>query len=217
MATKISEIIDQVRLILQDVDKVRWQDTELFLWIGSAYREIIAVNPSVGAKVISFPLVAGTFQTLPADGISLIDITRNLTGAKMPVHEIERKVLDNQYPTWHGDPSTGQIKCYVYDPAAPNQFWVWPQATATPAMTVELAYAAVPQKPTALADNVAINDAYTGVIVDFVLYRAYSKDSVSGDANLAQSYRQAFYDSLNVNSTHKGAAQLHTQNTNGIQ
>lgn len=215
MATKISEIIDQVRLILQDVDKVRWQDTELFLWIGSAYREVVAVNPSVGAKVSTLTLTPGTFQTLPVDGISLIDITRNLTGAKMPVHEIERKVLDNQYPTWHGDPSTGQIKCYVYDPAAPNQFWVWPQAGT--GMTVELVYAAIPPRPTALTDDIAINDGYSGLLIDYLLYRAYSKDAGSGDANLAQNYRQAFYDSLNVNSAHKGAAQLRTQGQNGIQ
>lgn len=214
MATKISEIIDQVRLILQDVDKVRWQDTELFLWIGSAYREVVAVNPSVGAKVSTFTVTPGTFQTLPADGISLIDITRNLTGAKMPVHGIDRKVLDNQYPTWHSDASTGQIKCYVYDPAAPNQFWIWPQAGA--GMTVELVYAAIPPRPTALTDDIAINDGYSGLLIDYLLYRAYSKDSGNGDANLAQAYRQAFYNSLNVNSTRKGAAQLRTQNQNGI-
>lgn len=215
MATKISEIIDQVRLILQDVDKVRWQDAELFLWIGSAYREVVSVNPSVGAKVSTFSLTAGTFQTLPADGISLIDITRNLTGAKMPVHEIERKVLDNQYPTWHGDASTGQIKCYVYDPAAPNQFWVWPQAAT--GMTVELVYAAIPTRPTALTDSIAINDAYSGLIIDYLLYRAYSKDGGSGDMNLAQAYRQSFYDSLNVYSSHKGAAQMRTQGQSGVQ
>ena len=133
----------------------------------------------------------------------------------MPVHEIERKVLDNQYPTWHGDASTGQIKCYVYDPAAPNQFWVWPQAGT--GMTVELVYAAIPPRPTALADNIAINDGYSGLLIDYLLYRAYSKDAGSGDAALAQTYRQAFYDSLNVNSAHKGAAQLRMQGQNGVQ
>ena len=97
----------------------------------------------------------------------------------------------------------------------PNQFWVWPQATA--GMTVELVYAAIPPRPSALTDDIAINDGYSGLLIDYLLYRAYSKDAGSGDANLAQNYRQAFYDSLNLNSTHKGAAQLRAQGQNGIQ
>ena len=217
MATKISEIIDQVRLVLQDVNKIRWQDSELFLWVGSAYREIIAVNPSLGAKVTTHTLSAGTIQALPADGISLIDIIRNMsTTTKKPVQSIERVVLDNQYPDWHSAPADSDgIKGYVYDPAFPARFWVWPQATAT--TTVELVYAAVPAKPTSLANDLAINDAYSGLVIDYLLYRAYSKDSGNGDANLAGNYRQAFYDSLNVNSSHKGTSQLRNPNTNGIQ
>jgi hypothetical protein len=41
-----------------------------------------------------------------------------------------------------------------------------------------------------------LDDTYAGLIVDYLLYRAYSKDASGGDSNLAQNYMQMFYNQL---------------------
>ena len=198
MATKISEITTPVRTILQD-DGTRWTDAELLVWVGAAYREIVTTKPEIGAKVAPIALQAGSLQFTPADAYRLINITRNIAPQTTVVRPVERAVLDIQYPTWHSDPSTGRIDSVVYDIASPNQFWVWPQATA--GMVVEMVYSSIPATPSSLNDNLAINDGYSGLVVDYLLYRAYSKDAGAGDAALAQTYRQAFYESLGIKKT----------------
>lgn len=198
MATKISEIITPVRTILQD-DGTRWTDAELLVWVGAAYREIVTVKPDAGTKTANVSLQNGTLQTMPADAYRLVTLTRNVSPQVTAIRPVDRQLLDIQYPNWHSLPSTNAVDGYVYDVSAPNQFWVFPQASA--GMTVEMVYAAIPSAPSALDSDFAINDGYAGLVIDYLLYRAYSKDAGAGDAPLAQTYRQAFYESLGIKKT----------------
>lgn len=193
MALKIREIVTQVRTILQD-NGTRWTDTELLIWIGAAYRKIVTVKPDVSVKTVNVTLRDGTLQTMPSDAYQLVTLTRNVSPQTTVIRPTERALLDTQYPDWHSRPSTNVVETFVYETSAPSQFWVFPRANA--AMMVEMVYTAIPSAPSELDSDFAINDGYADLVIDYLLFRAYSKDAGVGDESLAQAYRSAFYEAL---------------------
>lgn len=218
MATvTVQNLIDQARTILQDQDAIRWSDSEFLGWIASAYREIVRHRPDANSVTANISTVADSRQTLPADGAHLISVVRNEAGNKRAVRPIERHVLDSQNPDWHtvnGTTSDQTAEYYVYEKDSPKVFYLYPAPQA--GTNVSIQYARIPTAHTATNEVISLDDTYAGLIIDYLLYRAYSKDANAGDANLAASYRQAFYDSLNINSGMKGSAQKPNAG-NGIQ
>jgi hypothetical protein len=200
----VQNLIDQVRTILQDKDAIRWSDPEFLGWIASAYREIVRHRPDANSITATVSTNADSRQSLPADGAYLISVIRNEGGSKRAVRPIERYVLDSQNPDWHtvnGTTSDQTAKYYVYEKDSPKVFYLYPAPAA--GTTISIQYARIPTAHTSTSDLISLDDTYAGLIVDYLLYRAYSKDASVGDANLAQNYGQMFYNQLgfDVSST----------------
>lgn len=193
MATvKVREIIGRVEHILQD-SNVRWPRLELQSWINEAYLASVLLRPDANAKTGIFTCAAGTRQVLTAQfssGLQILDITRNLasTSTKKVVRIVQRSVLDDQKPTWHTETGTVNVQHYMYDPRQPKEFFVYPPATT--AAQLEIVYVDVPGAH-ALSESaldpagsdttvMLLDDVYMTPIIDWVLYRAYSKDAEHG-------------------------------------
>lgn len=211
MATvKVVEIVGRVEAILQD-EGVRWTRLELQQWINEAYLSIVALRPDATATAATFTCAAGTRQTLTqfATAQKLLDITRNVaaTSAKKAVRATDRKNLDDQRPGWHGETPSVDIQFFTYDPRQPREFLVYPPATV--AAQLEVVYSAYPGAHALSASNLApdsgdatvilLEDIYAPAITDWVLYRAYSKDSeyAANEARAAAAY-QAFNAAIGV-------------------
>lgn len=183
-------IINRAAILLQDVTNIRWPRAELLDWVNEAQQYIVAVKPGANAKVVNaHALSAGSRQALPNDGASLIDIPRNSSGRAVRV--VTREILDAQLPNWHVENSAAAVQHYIYDPNVPTIFYVYPPNTGSG--TVELIYAATPTGATTEGTTVSLSDFYVPAILNYVMYRAYSKDAdySSNDAN-AKAYFQAF-------------------------
>lgn len=202
MATvTVKNLIDQARTILQDQDAIRWSDSEFLGWTASAYREIVRHRPDANSVTANISTVADSRQTLPADGAYLISVVRNEAGSKRAVRPIERHVLDSQNPDWHtvnGTTSDQTAKYYVYEKDSPKVFYLYPAPQA--GTNVSIQYARIPTAHTATDEVISFDDTYAGLIIDYLLYRAYSKDASVGDANLAANYGTMFYQQLGVNN-----------------
>jgi hypothetical protein len=142
-----------------------------------------------------------TKQAIPADGISLIRINRNLgSSGSTPgkaIRIVSREVLDAQNPDWHTDAAIGYVKHYVYDPLDPRTFYVYPQAPSG-SHFVELVYSAA---PTAVAAGgvISIDDIYANALLDYVMFRAYSKDAeYAANAQLAVAYYTSFANGIGL-------------------
>ena len=202
-----SEIIDRARVVLNDSDGVRWLDSEFFKWINDAQRVIALVRPDSVVANTTMTLVAGTKQTLPADGLRLLDVVRNITlsgaGARA-VRHVDRDVLDTQNPEWHTETGVQTVKNYVYDNRDPKTFYVYPPALGT--SKLEVIYSKNPTDVTTLASALAVADIYADPLLNYVLYRAYSKDAeFAQNGNLAASYLGTFNMMLGI-KTSKDAA-----------
>lgn len=218
MATiTVNSLIERAATIAQDQTNVRWPTPEWLNHLNDAQREVVLLKPQASVKNVAVTLLAGkTKQALPADGIQLIDVTRNLgADGNTPGDAIRitsREVLDSQIPTWHSDAnSVGKIKHYCFDPRDPKNFYVYPKAPAT-AHQVEVVYSASPTDCT-LGGVIQIDDIYANVLLNLMLYRAYSKDAeYAQNANLAAAYYQAALASLGV----KGQFEV-SQNPNNVR
>ncbi len=202
MATvTVQNLINQARTILQDQDSIRWSDEEFLGWTASAYREIVRHRPDSNSTYKQINTVGDSHQSLPDDGAYLISVIRNEGGAKRAIRPIERHVLDSQNPDWHtvNTTTTAQVaKYYVYERDSPKDFYLYPAPPA--GVSISIQYARIPVAHTAVSEVISLDDTYAGLIVDYMLYRAYSKDASVGDSQLASAYQQMFYTQLGVNA-----------------
>ena len=208
MALTAQSIVRRVVDTLQDTTSVRWPIAELVRYLNDGQREVILYRPDASIKNATVTCVVGPKQSLPADGAKLIDILRNsATGSNnSSVRLVPREILDTQIPNWYS--ITGNISTvhYTYDPRDPKVFFVYPPALVT--TKVDITYSAYPTdvtEPAAGADytdvtgNIDLPDIYGNIVLDYILYRAYTKDSeYAGNAQRAQAHYQALGNALGV-------------------
>lgn len=202
-----SDIINRARIVLNDADGIRWLDNELLGWINDGQRVIALVRPDSCVANSVVTLTAGTKQSLPADGLRLLDVVRNIkadgTGDRT-VRHVDRDVLDTQNVNWHSETGTSLVKNYIYDNRDPKTFYVYPPALST--SKLELVYSKNPTDVTALSSTVAVADIYADPLLNYVLHRAYSKDAeFAQNFQLSSTYLTIFQSMLGI-KTQKDAA-----------
>jgi hypothetical protein len=247
-AVNVLDVINQACYLLNDLNRERWGTPELVWWINDAQNAVVALAPSAGAVIkvitVSSDANADTRQYLPVaaapdmgeEGISLIAVRRNMTSltgvGKGAIRLVDRELLDSRSPTWNErvtDSTTFTAHLgYVYDPATPKSFFLWPMNNVT--TYVEIEYVARPKvidppryesadttsAHKAIADSRWANDKahgkeggdgpnpvlltvpniYRESVLNYILFRAYSKDTEDGAPQRAQLYYQAFVTSV---------------------
>jgi hypothetical protein len=193
-------IVDRARRILQDTTAggTRWLDAEVLDWINDAQREIVLLKPNSYSSVEELTLVQGTKQTLPAEGLLLLTVVRNV-GDKA-VRRVDRNILDSENPDWHMSVASALVEHYIFDEDAPETFWVYPPQPVSPG-SVEVIFSKAPGDLATLASVLTLNDIYMNVVLDYLLYRAYSKDTdYAGNQQRAANHYNGFNNSLGVKS-----------------
>lgn len=208
MAITAQSIVRRVVETLQDNTSVRWPVNELVRYLNDGQREIVLYRPDAMVTNSTLTLVAGSKQALPANGAKLIEVIRNNTASsKRAVRLVNREILDAQSPAWHNIAGVTEVLHFMYDPRDPKVFYVYPPAAASGA-SVDIVYSALPTDITEPADgstysavtgNISVPDIYGNVLQDYMLYRAYSKDSeYAGNAQRAQAHYGAFANALGI-------------------
>lgn len=193
---------------LQDNTSIRWPVSELVRYLNDGQREVVLYRPDSMVTNATVSCVAGSRQTLPANGAKLIDVLRNsaATSAKRAIRQTNREILDAQVPGWHQITGSVDVLHYTYDPRDPKVFYVYPPATAQ--AQVDIVYASYPTDVVEPADgttytsvtgNISLPDIYGNVLQDYILYRAYMKDSeYAGNAQRAQAHYASFANALGI-------------------
>lgn len=196
MAVNAQSIIDRARTQLIDNGSTpRWTDAELFKWLSDGLRTIVGIAPGATSITDVMALATGTRQSIPANGYMLLTILRNCnvdgSVAGRAVRVASRELMDSQDANWHNSSTSATVQSYVFDPQEPEAFYVYPPNNGTG--HVQLIYSANPVEIVAGTDTLPVQDIYQTPLVDYVLFRAYQKDSDFG-AGMAQSqaYLQLF-------------------------
>lgn len=207
MTTAAQSIIRRVVETLQDTTSVRWPVAELVRYLNDGQREVVLYRPDSMVTNATVTLTAGAKQALPSNGSKLIDVIRNSAGNKRSVRMTARNILDTQTPSWYNLAGVTEILHYMYDPRDPKVFYVYPPAASTGA-SVDLVYSAYPSDITEPADgavfsavtgNISLPDIYANILADYIMYRAYTKDTeYAGNAARAQAHYAAFQAALST-------------------
>lgn len=194
-------IILRAQSILQDTTGQQWSDQALLWEVNAGQTMIAAMAPDACTVKRAVQLVSGVRQQLPADCIEAFGITRNLgtdgVTAGDVIFPIDLGNLSGFMPSWEAGTPASVISGYFYDPRLPREFIVYPPAV--PGIYVE---AALRVNPAAImldtggawqTTALSINQRYEEALLEFVLFRAYAKDSEDAQ-NLSRSnlHQQAF-------------------------
>lgn len=203
MTTVTAEnIFDRFSTVLQDAKHTRWTQAEFLNWLNSGQRAIAAVKPEACVERISVALVPGSRQSLPANGLQLIDVPRNMgVDGNTPGRAIvsyAKELLDRSVPNWH-TLVADEVSLFCFDPRDPRAFFVYPAQPAAPNQRVEVVQAVAPARVSLLADKISLSDLYEGPLLDYCLYRAFSKDGEdAAQLQRATGYQQSYLQALGV-------------------
>lgn len=195
MALTAGDVLTRVKDILHDTGAVRWTEAELLRWLNDGRRELCIQRPDIYAYTAIISLIAGTKQSIPSDGERFIDATRNFASDGVTpgraVRIIEREHLDAARPAWHTEAAGSHVKHFMFDERVPKTFYVYPAATTS--MRLEIVYSQTPVEITLTTTELVAEALYVLALIDYVLYRAYSKDAEDqGNAARAVAHYQAF-------------------------
>lgn len=143
---KASSIITRAATLLHDETGERWPESELLKWLNDGQRQIVLLKWDAYTECESVQLDPGTKQSIPSQGLSLIDVIRNMgsdgsTPGK-PVMVLPKRVLDYQHQSWHYTDEQDEIEYFCFDDRSPRRFFVFPPSDGT--TYVELVYSSSP-------------------------------------------------------------------------
>lgn len=197
-----AELISRAGEILQDEEHIRWTVPELLRWVNDGARETILRRPAARSVTQALALAAGTKQAIPAMGVQLLDVVRNLGMDGLTpgraVRRIDRQLLDDQMPDWHMTKKAAKIKHFTFEDRAPKDFYVYPPAVA--GTQVEVLYSELPPTITQDGEALDLGAEYLNALVSYMVYRALSKDSEFANGNVATLHYQAFINAVGDSS-----------------
>lgn len=219
------DIMEKAGVLLNDVAHVRWPLKELADWINDSVHAIILAKPSASSESRIISLVPGTRQAVPQDGnptaLSLISIVRNIRDIDAPhlggraIRTTSQAMLDVQDPNWHDGKYTRfqrEVRQFVFDERAPLQFYVYPGNDGNGAIEAVVATSPKPLiaagDPTVIASwtgSIGLPEPYSVPILDYVLYRAQSKDDLTGNGGRATMHYQQFATAIGLKIQVEGA------------
>lgn len=235
MPVMASDIISRAQTVVQDTTGVRWPFAELLQWLNDGQREVALYKPSATAANVAIELKQGTLQDIGPGGLALLRVIRNL---KTPVASVRigsracrivaREVLDAQHPGWHDPdvfPYEKEVKHFCFDDTDPTHFYVFPGNTGNGAVEAVISQSPADVQLASGADanllnsyrlEIRVPDIYANTLLDYVLFRAYSKDAdYAGNAERSAIHYQMFVAALTAKLQNEATFNPNTGQTHG--
>lgn len=210
MAFQARDVIRKAQIILQDAGGVRWPPNELLGWLNDAMREVALQKPTATSETVIVSLGLGTKQSLPQGYHKLLSAIRNVSNGRV-ITPIMREVLDSQIPGWHSEqglPFSPTVMHIIDDIFDQSVFYVAPGNDGSGQIELILSRIpdpiSVPNNPLDIdlyVDEVPMPPVYQNCLMDYICYRAFSKDiNLAGAAQRAQAHYGLFQQALGLKS-----------------
>lgn len=199
----VSAVITRAARLLYDQTNVRWTVDELVEYAGDAEQQIVLVRPDLNAVNAAIQLAAGTKQSIPDDGVRFLRAIRNRgsTGNQLgnAIRSTYMEALDSEIRDWHSRTTTNDVQHYMADNRDPKTFYIYPGLANAATLYIEILYGQAPPLVSSPGDAFTLDAVHVNPLVDWVCYRAFSKDAeYGGNPQRAQAHYAAFYNALQV-------------------
>lgn len=192
MALLVDDLLERASRLLNDEARTRWSSTELIEWINDGQYAVCALHPPAYSGEVTVTLVAGTRQALPAGSTRLLGEVYNDSDGSA-VTPCDRSALDDAFPGWRSSTyASATAEHYIYAPGSdPLEFLLYPAQPTGTSATLSAVTAQNPPAATA-ASELPLEEKYRPALVNYLCFRALSKDAEEGSGAMAQAYYQAF-------------------------
>lgn len=199
--TQINDILGRARKLLFD-DGLRWGNDELLDWFNAAQNYICLHRPDACSVKVEFVCTASHEQELPADAIRLTRVFGNVGGSAIRYIDIDD--LDHLDPNWQDDGAAAdEVDMYAYVEKDPRRFYVYP--APTDGHKIKLSHSKTPARVdsagfdfNAGTQTIGIVDTYADAVLDYILYRGFSKDADYANGARAQQHFATCNQSIGV-------------------
>lgn len=191
MAILVDAVLLNVSILLNDANMVHWTQEELLAWGTEGQVELVKLRPDASSVTVDVQLVSGAKQFAPDGTVAILGISQNKDGSAISL--CDRQTLDQFRPDWMVTsitPTPSTVTHWMPD-VHPDTFYVYPAQGTSPG-TVLMTHSVLPP-PLAANGNLGVRDMYQSAIENYILYRAFSKDSSPANAERAMAYAKAFY------------------------
>jgi hypothetical protein len=115
----------------------RWTQQELIDWTNEAQRKAVSYKPDINPAVVSFALVAGSKQSVPAGYLQPLDFYRNMgvspgTTPGRAITVVKLQDLKSYEPAWNTATASQIVIHAMFDEKNPSSFYVYPPQPAAP-------------------------------------------------------------------------------------
>lgn len=173
-----ANIITSASEIVSDPDNDQWTTTDGLGWVNDGQRAISLLRPDASSRIVNLTLVAGTRQTIV--GRRLLRVIRNM-GADGATPGLSPRVVDMAMKdefeqNWHTVTAASPTEEIMHDGIIPDTFYVSPPVPASPQIVLEIVESVSPTDIASLSSVINIDDIYSPVLIEWVLYRFFSRD-----------------------------------------
>ncbi len=195
---KVEYLVNRAKNTLFDEDRTRWPDGELIDYLSDAQIEAVLLRPEINPFNEVVELVAGTKQTIPSDGFTLITVVRNMgangTTPGPSIIEQPPSLNDHTLRDWHAHTAAAEAEWYRFDNRDRRNYYVYPPQPSADQGQVELVYSASPRPlfrypvddPSSDRFDIIINQTGLRHTTNFFAYSASNKEERRVLANAAQ-------------------------------
>lgn len=217
MSFTAADVMKRASTVLQDNGAVRWTAPEMRDYLNDGLREIVTLKPNAKTATVPLALDLGAKQSLPSQYTVLCDVICNrITGNSKAVRVLaSRQIMDAQIPGWQDSatlPFSAAVTHVIQDLRDPRTFYVVPGNTGDG--EIEAVVGTMPTPVAVPGANVLeidsynsavdLSDVYQNALINYVLYRAFSKDSAQPGAAARAA---AHFELFNAAVTGFGAAE----------
>lgn len=185
MTISAATILDSVAGTLLDTAHRTWSADELLGYLNEALSTTALVHPDIYVAQAEVLLAPGVQQSIPGDGTSLVDVPRNAGGGRV-ITQVDKGLLDEANRFWPAGTQEATVEHFTADPRNPLRFVVFPPNDGTG--IVDLIYNATPPQVMYAAENIDVPTSYQEPLINFVLGKAYQKNSKRQDLAKAGAY-----------------------------
>lgn len=195
---RLGDLLTGIAAQLYDTDYVDWTEAELVFWLRECLRAMAEIRSDLFTVFREIELSPGAEQAKPEDVTRLtriFGVREDGDDRFRAVSVFDAGAMGAIEPNWMSAPP-GPARQYAFG-ADRDVFWVYPPQMDPPGVAqaecVVLPEVPEPDSP-GFADYLLPIDArYQRALVDYVLYRAYSKDAdVAARDGRAAAHHQAF-------------------------
>lgn len=200
----VSDTISNARSTLVDAAGTTWTDADLEAYYNEGLRALALLKPDAYVVDGDVALAAGTRQVLPEGAVAIFDVEYNST-SKRRVTLVDKELLDEMNRFWPAATQETDVQHWCADPRERTVFVVTPPNNGSG--SVHAVYGAVPPAvgmSTGTSSAIPVGDQYEPAILQYVLHRAYAKNTKRQDLGKSQAALQQFMTLLGIGS--KGQA-----------